>query len=167
MTFEIRDVALDELEAILALNNAAVPHVNSLPLAELDRFANVAAYFRVAVTDEAVLAVLIAFLPGADYASENYLWFQSRYDDFVYIDRIIVAPEASGNGIAKALYGDLATAMVNGPGANKVKAMTCEVNVRPPNLVSTEMHRRLGFVEVGQQETGGGEKRVSLMRRTL
>lgn len=162
MKYQIRDVAQDQLEAVLALNNAAVPHVNSLALMELGRFTEVAAYFRVAAADGAVVGLLVGFLPGADYSSENYLWFESRYDDFIYIDRVVVAPEASGRGIAKALYADLEAAMVG-----KVAAITCEVNIRPPNRASTAMHRRLGFVEVGQQETGGDEKRVSLLRRAL
>jgi uncharacterized protein len=162
MKYRILDVAQDDLEAVLALNNAAVPHVNSLALVDLARFIKAAAYFRVAVADSAVLGLLVAFLPGADYSSENYRWFESRYDDFIYIDRVVVAPEASGRGIAKALYADLEVAM-----ADRIAAMTCEVNIRPPNDASTGMHRRLGFVEVGQQETGGGEKRVSLLRRIL
>jgi uncharacterized protein len=158
----IRDVAPGDLEAVRALNNAAVPHVNSLPLAELERFMEIAAYFRVAVDNDTVLGLLVGFLPKADYSSENYLWFQGNHDDFIYIDRIVVAPEASGRGVAKALYGDLEAAMTG-----KVSAMTCEVNVRPLNEGSIAMHERLGFVEVGQQETGGGEKRVSLLRRAL
>ena len=150
------------MEAVRALNNAAVPHVNSLPLAELVRFTGIAGYFRVAVAGEAVLGLLVGFLPGADYASENYRWFQDRYDDFIYIDRVVVAPEASGRGIAKALYGDLEAVMTG-----RVEAMTCEVNIRPANIASSEMHRRLGFIEVGQQETGGGDKHVSLLRRAI
>lgn len=162
MNYKMRDVRSGDLGAALALNNAAVPHVNHLPLEALGRFKDAAAYFRVAVAGDTVLALLIAFLPGAPYDSANYLWFQSRYEDFIYIDRIVVAPEASGQGIAKALYGDLQTTM-----SGTARAMTCEVNIHPPNDASREMHRRLGFVEVGQQETGGGEKRVSLLRRAL
>jgi uncharacterized protein len=158
----IRDVTHEDLDAVLALNNAAVPHVNNLEFKELDRFRDVAAYFRVAVDRNSVHGTLVAFRPGADYTSENFLWFQDQFTDFIYIDRIVVSPTFSGKGIAKALYGDLEATMTG-----RVAAMTCEVNIRPPNLASSEMHRKLGFVEVGQQETGGGEKRVSLLRRPL
>lgn len=162
MKFDICDVEPDEIPAVLALNNAAVPHVNALALAEMERFRFAAAYFRVAVQRRFVLGFLVGFRPGARYESENYLWFQARHDDFIYIDRIVVAPEAAGRGVAKALYADLATTMVG-----VVTAMTCEVNIRPENPISMEMHRRLGFREVGQQETCGGEKRVSLLRKEL
>lgn len=162
MHFQIRDIEPSNLNAVLALNNAAVPHVNALLLEELDRFRSVAAYFRVAQADTTVLGLLVAFLPGADYGSENYRWFEAEYDDFIYIDRIVVAPDAIGQGIAKALYRDLESAMTG-----KATAMTCEVNLRPPNIPSTEMHRGLGFVEVGQREADGGAKLVSLLRREL
>ena len=162
MEFDIRDVKVGDLPAVLALNNAAVPHVNALPLAEMQRFIRASAYFRVVVLDRAILGFLVGFRPGADYESENYLWFQARYDDFIYIDRIVVAPEAAGRGVAKALYADLGAVM-----SGSVGAMTCEVNIKPENPISTEMHRRLGFLEVGQQETGGGEKWVSLLRKEL
>ena len=48
-----------------------------------------------------------------------------------------------------------------------VAAMTCEVNIRPENPISMRMHLGLGFREVGQQETGGGEKRVAMLRKAL
>jgi predicted GNAT superfamily acetyltransferase len=158
----IRDITPMDLPTVLALNNAAVPHVNLLSLADLTRIAEGTAYFRAAVTDRTLLGFLAAFLPGAAYESENYRWFETRYDDFVYIDRIVVAPEASGKGVARRLYNDLESAM-----RDRVEAMTCEVNIRPPNPGSVEMHRRFGFREVGQQETGGGAKRVSLLRKTI
>jgi hypothetical protein len=34
--------------------------------------------------------------------------------------------------------------------------LTCEVNLRPPNEGSLRFHRRLGFREVGRQETPYG-----------
>lgn len=167
MRFTVRDVEAGEIPAVLALNNAAVPHVNALPLAEMQRFVHAAAYFRVAVgdpavQDPAVLGFLVGFKPGAPYESENYRWFQACYDDFIYIDRIVVAPRAAGRGVAKALYADLGATM-----SGTVAAMTCEVNIRPENPISMRMHLGLGFREVGQQETGGGEKRVAMLRKEL
>ena len=162
MKVRIRDVRAEEIPLVRALNNAAVPHVNALPLAEMHRFIHASAYFRVAVRSRTLLGFLVGFRPGAQYESENYLWFQARYDDFIYIDRIVVAPEAAGQGVAKALYADLGNVM-----SGSVAAMTCEVNIKPENPVSMEMHRKLGFREIGQQETGGGEKRVSLLRKEL
>lgn len=43
----------------------------------------------------------------------------------------------------------------------------CEVNLRPRNDPSREFHEAIGFREVGQQDTDGGDKRVSLMALEL
>lgn len=162
INFFIRDVSHGDLEAVRLLNNVAVPHVNSLPHDAFDRFRQVAAYFRVASNDKEILGFLVGFLPDADYASENFRWFQAHHDEFIYIDRIVVAPAASGQGIARALYQDLQDEM-----DDRVRQMACEVNIRPANERSTRMHHRLGFTEVGQQETGGGGKLVSLLLKPL
>ena len=61
-----------------------------------------------------------------------------------------------------ALYADLARHL---PGDCPV--LTCEVNLRPPNLESLAFHRKLGFEPVGEQETGGGAKRVCLLVKSL
>ncbi len=39
-------------------------------------------------------AFLIAFDQDADYDSPNFLWFRERFERFVYVDRIAVAPAA-------------------------------------------------------------------------
>jgi predicted GNAT superfamily acetyltransferase len=45
--------------------------------------------------------------------------------------------------------------------------LCCEVNVRPRNDVSLEFHHTVGFREVGQQDTDGGKKTVSLLELPL
>ena len=40
--------------------------------------------------------------PGLDYASENYRWFSARSSDFLYIDRIVLAPRVQGLGLGGA-----------------------------------------------------------------
>lgn len=41
--------------------------------------------------------------------------------------------------------------------------VTAEVNVDPPNPVSSAFHESMGFAEVGRQETYGGSVTVALM----
>ena len=45
--------------------------------------------------------------------------------------------------------------------------LLCEVNVRPLNAGSLRFHHRIGFTEVGQQDTDGGRKTVSLLAKPL
>jgi len=96
-----------------------------------------------------VLGFALLFRAGADYASENYRWFEVRGDDFFYVDRIVVADEAQNAGVGRALYAAIfAAARERG-----LARVTCEVNVEPPNPGSMRFHGRLGFAEVGRQST--------------
>ena len=104
----------------------------------------------------------MALRPGQSYQSLNYRWFSERYENFVYIDRIAVAPAYKGRGIGRALYAD-----VESLAATTAPILTCEVNLVPSNADSMAFHTKLGFAEVGQQVTEGGKKRVSLMVKTL
>lgn len=97
--------------------------------------------------------------PGLEYASSNYRWFDERYDDFVYLDRVGLRAEHQGRGYGAALYAEVERLA-------QATWFTLEVNVRPPNEGSIRFHRRLGFSEVGQQMSSSG-KLVSLMAKRL
>jgi len=158
----IIDVQPGDLETVHTLNEAAVPHVNSVSIAEMEWFAANAAYFRVARTDAGIAGFMIGLRPGLAYRSPNYAWFCSNYDDFGYIDRVVVAPHARRLGVASSLYDDFAARL-----ARQVAVLTCEVNLRPANEASMRYHTDYGFVQVGSQETDGGDKEVALMEKRL
>jgi predicted GNAT superfamily acetyltransferase len=161
MTFEFQDVSDSWLAAVLALNESAVPHVNSIDLGQMQWFAEHAAYFRIAVSGSALGGFLVGMRPGTDYASVNYRWFCNNYADFAYIDRIVVAPAARRQGLAQSFYSDF-SARCSG-----VPVMTCEVNIQPPNDSSLEFHSLQGFHQVGSQHTDGGAKEVALLAKEL
>lgn len=158
----IRDVTTGDLEAVGRLNDAAVPQVNAVPPRSLERFAREAAYFRLAVRNGKPAGLLVAMTPDMRYHSSNFLWFRERYERFVYIDRIVVAADARGDGIGRRLYEDLVAFA-----APTAALLACEVNVRPRNEGSLRFHRRFGFETVGTQDTEGGTKTVALMIRPL
>ncbi|MEQ8815229.1 MAG: GNAT family N-acetyltransferase [Thalassobaculum sp.] len=160
---EIRPVRQGDLEALVPLNNAAVPAVNALRRQDFERFAALVPYFRVAVLGDAAVGMMIALGPGVDYDSPNYRWFERRYDGFLYVDRIVVDPAARSAGIGAQLYADLAAAARDGG----VPRLACEVNLRPANDRSLRFHERLGFRGVGTQDTENGSKTVQLMIREL
>ena len=159
---QITDVREVDLDDVLALNEAAVPHVNSLDRAALQWFARSAQYFRIATRDGALAGFLIGLQPGLDYASPNYRWFCARHRRFGYVDRVVVSPAARRNGIASQLYDNFASTL-----RGYVPLMTCEVNIRPSNESSMVYHERHGFVQVATQETEGGRKEVALMEKRL
>jgi predicted GNAT superfamily acetyltransferase len=106
----------------------------------------------------AVDAFLIAFRPGAAYASPNYRWFCDRLPDFLYIDRVVVAGDARGKGLARALYDHVANAA--GP-----RPLVCEVNSHPPNPGSDAFHAALGFAETGRGSPAPGKTVRYLLRQ--
>ena len=150
----------EDLPSVLALNQANVPHVGPLTLEALRELAAQASHFGVARAGEEIAGFILALAPGQPYRSLNYRWFCERYEDFVYVDRLAVDGRFRGQGIGRALYESVERAAMR-----STTWLTCEVNLRPPNPDSFAFHRRLGFVEVGQQDTEGGAKRVSLLAR--
>ena len=157
----IRELVERDLPDVLALNQSEVPHVGTLDADRLASLWSRAAEALVAQGPGSELAAFVlAFGSGVDYGSENYRWFDERYDAFLYVDRIAVAPDWRRRGIASRIYDELG-ARTDAPW------LTCEVNVEPPNPDSMAFHRRLGFVEVGRQDTEGGDKRVALLARRL
>jgi len=160
-TLKLVDAEPHHYPAILEINESALPHVNSIDLKDLTSLAAQSAYFRVVELPNAPVAgFLLAMREGQSYKSLNYRWFNEQYEKFVYVDRIVVAEEHADAGCGKVLYHDLIDAV-----AKETPVITCEVNLKPANERSLGFHQRLGFAEVGRQETEGGAKTVCLMAR--
>jgi hypothetical protein len=156
-----------DLPALHALNEAAVPAVNSLSpdgLRELLEAALVADVVESPAGEGGgtVAGFLICLPEGLDYASDNYRWFSGQYPRFAYVDRVVVDGGQRGGGLGGALYGALTRKL-----AGQRPILTCEVNERPPNPASLRFHERLGFTPVGRQETEGGAKSVVLLAKPL
>lgn len=153
-----------DLAVVLELNNEAVPATSRLDLAELrDLFAmtSYALGVRVPGRDD-VVGFCLNLDPGAEYQSLNYRWFSERYESFTYLDRIVVHPDLRDRGIGAAIYAELERRI-----GGSVPWLFCEVNVKPMNAASLRFHERIGFVEVGRQDTEGGKKTVSLLAKPL
>jgi hypothetical protein len=163
MKFEIRDATPADLPAVCVMNEAAVPHVNSLSAAAMQDLYEQAAWFRVAVrADECLSAFLIGLTPEARYDSPNFLWFRRNYPSFAYIDRIAVAADAKRNGLGTALYDDFEAAF-----RDRAPLLVCEVNLRPANPASMEFHRRRGFAQASSQVIDNGNKEVAMLVKRL
>lgn len=163
MNYLIRDATVADLEAVFDLNQSEVPHVGSVTLDDMHTYFAMAVYFRVVCNDAGeIIAFLVGLGPGADYQSPNYRWFDTRYEKFAYIDRIAVAPQARRLGIAAALYEDFARLAL--PWA---PILCCEVNLQPPNPVSMDFHRRVGFSQLGTLESPGSDKKVAMLVKDI
>ena len=158
----VRPLQTSDLAEALALNNANLPALNELTADELSRLFGISLMSLAAEVDGVFAGFCIVFGPGADYASLNYRWFSERYTEFAYLDRIAVDPSLRRSGIGRSFY----TALVDTLGGTH-PVLLCEVNVRPRNDASLRFHHQVGFREVGQQDTDGGSKTVSLLELPL
>lgn len=158
----LSDITAGDHAEVLALNQAAQPHVNGLSPEELARLVEWSCYCRVVRDGARIAGFLLALPPGLPYQSLNYRWFSDRYDDFIYIDRVAVAPTHQRRGVGQRLYEDL-----HRYAADRAPRVACEVNLAPRNDPSLAFHDRLGYRQVGTQPTEGGAKTVSLMVRDL
>ena len=92
--------------------------------------------------DGGVVGFLLALRPGTAYDSPNYGWFCDRYDDFLYIDRIVMDPCVRGRGLGKTAY----CALFDFARDHGIGRLVAEIDSRPPNGPSLSFHRAMGFV---------------------
>ncbi len=162
MPIQIREVRENELDTVLALNNAAGPTILPLTLDQLRFSFEEAAYFRVAESDGHIVGFLIAFDENSHYGSSNYRWLRARYPHFIYIDRVVIASAQRGGGVGRIFYADVTSfAEVRKP------LLTCEVFLEPRNDTALIFHGTYGFQEVGQRVMDENGLRVSMLVKEL
>jgi uncharacterized protein len=154
----IRPAGLADFPEILALNEEWVQATSRLDERALADLHGQAAYHRVVELDGRVVGFLLAIGPGQPYQSPNYTWFATRHDEFLYIDRVVVAGAHQRSGVGAMLYEGVAAFAA----AGGFRRLVCEVNIEPHNPGSDAFHAGRGFVEVGTQWVADGTKRVSL-----
>lgn len=162
MSIAIRDVGEHDLDSVLALNNSAGQSILPLDAERVRFFMRHADYFRVAEVDGQMAGFLIALRPGTPYGSSNYRWFCERFEDFLYIDRIVVASSRRGAGLGKVFYAD-----VTSYAEVRVPTLACEVFLEPRNDAALLFHGTYGFREVGQHQMEEAGRQVSLLVKDL
>jgi uncharacterized protein len=145
----------------LQLNNAHARETSELDLVRLTTLLDLACYAK--GIDQGKTAFLIALDHTAPYQNPNFAWFKRAYQSFVYIDRVVVAESARGQGIARLLYEDLFAAAHS----IGVLRIVCEVNLEPPNPASDAFHLAMGFETVGQAVLYDGAKTVNHFAKNL
>ncbi len=148
------------LQTILALNN---DHAIELSFAEPAQMQQLIATAYLACGTEDAKAFLISFDQHAAYQSENFLWFKARYERFVYVDRVVVSPQARGQGLARQLY----NALIAQARADGFAHIVCEVNIDPPNPGSDAFHAAFEFAEVGTANLSARGKSVRYMLKDI
>ena len=152
-----------DIDAALDLNNLNAPAVGEIDRTTLE-FLIEHSLYSFAIGTDTLHAFCITFAPGAPYTSVNYQWFSKEYSDFVYLDRIVVSETMRNNSLGAKLYMAVEQRMLKDRCA---PILTCEVNLIPPNTGSIRFHNRIGFREVGQQDSKPGLTVSMLAKKIL
>ncbi len=146
--------------AVLALTRAFEAETGRLDRDRLARWTD-AAFLALAVNGGQDGFVIALDQDCTVYDSPNFHWFRARLTNFVYIDRIIVAPRFQGHGLAQALYGAVLARMER----TGHSLLACEVNLVPPNARSHAFHGRMGFAQLGEGHPYGDSRKVAYLIR--
>ena len=154
----IRRVEQKDLNTVLLMNNEAVPAVNELNAEDLQWYFEVANTFFVGEIDGEIVGFLVGLDgQGLPYESENYAWFSSRYEKFLYVDRVVVDSGIFSQGLGQLFYKKFIE------DSSGYLFLCAEVNLRPRNERSLRFHEKFGFKPVGEQDTNEGKKTVQML----
>ena len=103
-----------------------------------------------AYIDEKLVGFVLCLYPQKEYSSPNYTWFNERYNQFLYVDRIAISTQHRNKQIGSELY-----AKVFQLASEKQIPVTAEVSLYPPNEGSDRFHLRHGFSPVGEFHQNG------------
>jgi uncharacterized protein len=156
---QLRPIEDRDVEDVLALNERNVEALAPMDEARLQQLRGLADRFDVLELDGDLAGFVLTFAPRTPYDSENYRWFGRRYDDFYYLDRIVLHERFRRRGLGGFVYDDVERT------AKRYGRLTLEVNLVPRNDASLAFHERRGYVEVGT--LGDSAHLVSLMEKVL
>ena len=155
MKLEIRPLSITDVESIWEINEDGLPGTGKVSHEEIDSLLDFSSLAIGAYFGEELAGFVICLPPKTAYGSLNYAWFNQRYNEFLYVDRIAVATQYQNQKIGALLYDFVKrNAIKNGI------PVTAEVNIQPPNPGSMRFHERHGFEQVGVLEHE--EKSVAL-----
>ncbi|MEC7276538.1 MAG: GNAT family N-acetyltransferase [Bdellovibrionota bacterium] len=154
----IRKINDSDFPNILLANNANIPAVSKLNEESLKLLVEKSIRGWVVEYDGKFSGFCIILGTNQDYRSDNYRWVSDHYENFEYLDRVVIQEEFQGRGFGQELYKKWFKESDEVP-------LLLEVNVKPINTGSIRFHERLGFVSVGEQDTENGKKRVQYMAR--
>jgi predicted GNAT superfamily acetyltransferase len=159
----IRNAKTSDFKRIVEINALEVVHTSPMDLARLIELNSYSSFHRVVEIKGVVAAFLLTMSANSEYKNDNYDWFGSRYESFIYIDRIVVNADYAGFKLGSLLYNDL----FEFSKMQSIECVCCEYNLIPSNIPSQKFHDKFGFKEVGQQWLNNNTKKVSLQVASL
>ena len=151
----INQLKNSDIDEIVEINEQGLPGTGKVSQTEMINLLNLSELKLGAYMNDKLVGFALCLLPKTNYGSLNYAWFNERYDEFIYVDRIAVATDSRNQGIGSMLYERL----FEYAKSNNIP-VTAEVSLRPPNEGSDRFHLRHGYQVVG--ELDHGEKAVTM-----
>ena len=142
------------------INEQGLPGTGKVSLDEMKNLLNISELSVGAFDDDSLLGFVICLLPNTAYGSLNYAWFNQRFENFIYVDRVAVDEKYRNQGIGQALYDT-----VFDYASEHQLPVTAEVSLRPQNLGSDRFHLRHGFSAIA--EVDHGDKAVTMYIRNI
>jgi len=139
----IRPIEQHDLDTIVDLNQAALEGVGPLDYESLALLVKQSDQALVLDDGGDVAGFVITLPTGADYDSTRYEWFEERLEEYVYLDRIVVAGTHRRLGVASRLYDAVES------------DLPVALEVYDTNTPSLEFHQRRGYVKVGELKHAG------------
>ena len=104
---KIRSANPTDASQIVELNEVFVAVTSSMDAKRFLVLFELCRYCLVADDGERLLGFVIAMRNAAPYDNGNYHWFETRVQNMVYVDRIVLAADARGHGLGHQLYDEL------------------------------------------------------------
>ena len=143
MTAHLRPITPADHDDVLALNERHVELLAPLDRPRLLELLGWADHADVIDVDGGLRRFVVTFTAGSSYDGENFAWFSERYDDFCYLDRVVIHEDFQRRGLGSLVYDEI-------EGSCGRPVFTLEVNLDPPNEPSLAFHRARGYAEVGR-----------------
>ena len=141
---QLRELRSKDIPLIWKINEQGLPGTGKVSQQEIVELLHIAELTIGAFEGEQLVGFVLCFLPRTDYASLNYAWFNQRYQEFLYVDRIAVSENHRNQAIGSLLYQQVISyaKQYNYP-------IAAEVSLNPPNPGSMRFHHRFNFTEIG------------------
>ncbi len=157
---EIRPLSSLDVSSMWRINEQGLPGTGKVSHEEINQILNISELALGVFEGQKLLGFVLCLLPNTNYGSLNYAWFDERYDEFIYVDRIAVCSSNRSRGIGSLLYQEVISYSIKHD-----IMIAAEVSLKPPNEGSMRFHYRFGFFEIGILEHES--KSVTLMIREI
>jgi len=134
----IRPINPADLDTIVDINQSALEGVGPLDYESAALLVKKADQAVVLDVEGDIAGFVITLPTGADHESSRYDWFEDRLDDYVYLDRIVVADTHRRQGVASRLYDAVES------------ELPVALEIYETNDVSLEFHRQRGYRQIGE-----------------